>query len=407
MNARTYACEVLYRVIYENSYASLLMRSMPEDFSAEDRGLISEIVYGTLRNCSLLELQWSDLAQGRVRSRTRVLLNAAVYQLKFMDRIPSYAVISESVSAAKKQEKGFVNAVLRAVDRRPLRHAEGEWPQKDAIETSHPVFLLKLWEKQYGRETAEKILAADQERPVVYGRLNTLKADDSFFHAEGIERLENDCFIWNGNLAASSWLKDGTVLIQSRTSQRVIPLLDAKPGMRVLDVCAAPGTKTQQIACAMKNMGEIVAGDLYPERVKLIDQLMKRTGATIVRAAVRNAEKRDETMTGRFDRVLVDAPCSGLGDLSHKPEIRLHVSPESIDELTGIQARILAASASCVKPGGVLVYSTCTLNRKENERQIRMFLEENHGFSLLEEHTFFPFELKSDGFYAAKLVRVI
>ena len=405
MNVRSYAEDILYRVIYEGGYASLLMRRMPESFSREDRALISEIVYGTLRNRNLLEYQWKDLTNGRVRPHTAVLLDLSVYQLQFMDRIPAYAVISEAVEAASKRDRGFVNAVLRAVQKRGRTEPEGEWPAKEAILYSHPEFLLRMWEKQYGRDTALKIVQADQERPVVYGRLNTLKADRQFFEQPGITVMEDDCFVSDETLTGSQFLQDGIVLIQSRTSQRVIRLLDAQPGMRVLDACAAPGTKTQQIACEMKNRGEIIAGDCYEERVGLIGQLMERTGVSIVKPVVRDAAVSHPEDLAAYDRVLADVPCSGLGDLSHKPEIRFHVSPETLDEIVSLQKTILEQSAACVRPGGILVYSTCTLNRKENEGQVRAFLAGHASYELLEEHTIFPFELKSDGFYAAKIRR--
>ncbi len=405
MNTRSYAVSILYRVIYEGSYASILMRSMPSSFTKEDRGLVSEIVYGTLRNLSLLELQWKSLVKSRVRRNTAVLLDLSVYQLFFMSKIPSYAVISEAVECAAKRDQSFVNAILRAVQKRGMIHAEGAWPAREAVEYSHPEFILRMWEKQYGKETALKIAEYDQCRPVVYGRLNTLKAADAFYAIPGITRLEGDCFRYDGNLVNTPWLKDGTVLIQSRTSQKTAELLDAQPGMRVLDVCAAPGTKTQQIACRMQNKGEITAGDYYPDRVALIQELMERTGTTIVHPVVRDATVMRNEDANAYDRVLADVPCSGLGDLSHKPEIRLHVTPERLDELTALQNTILKVSAACVKPGGILVYSTCTLNRKENENQVKQFLAEHSEYELLEAHTMFPYEENSDGFYAAKILR--
>ena len=405
MNARSYACDILYRVIYEGGYASLLMRQMPDSFSAEDRSLITEIVYGTLRNLTLLEYQWRDLAHGRVRRNTAVLLNLSVYQLQYMDRIPQYAVINEAAEAAAKRDRGFVNAVLRRVAERGPQVPEGEWPAREAVLYSHPEFLLRMWEKQYGRKTAEQIAEYDQKRPVVYGRINPLKTDADFRTSEGITMLEDDCFIYDGNLIGTPWLNEGKILIQSRTSQQVIRNLDAQPGMKVLDVCAAPGTKTQQIACAMRNQGSIRAGDVYEERVGLIRQLMERTGVSIVSAAVRDAAVPHEEDIGAYDRVLADVPCSGLGDLSHKPEIRFHVTPQMLDEIVTLQETILKESARCLKPGGILVYSTCTLNRKENEGQVRKFLAADADFELLEEHTLFPFEEDSDGFYYAKIIR--
>ena len=197
----------------------------------------------------------------------------------------------------------------------------------------------------------------------------------------------------------------GVYYMQEPSAMAVAALSGIKPGMRVLDACAAPGTKTQQIAMLMNNQGEIIANELHAHRTKLIDELMERTGVSIVQSRSGDASVYDETQKESYDRVLLDVPCSGLGDLSHKPEIRWHLKPEDIDEITKIQAEILEANAPYVKQGGILVYSTCTLNRKENENRIRAFLKEHNEFELCEEHTFFPFVTKSDGFYCAKMLK--
>ena len=174
MNGREYALQVLYRVNYEGAFASLLMRTMPKELSIEDRHLASEIVYGTLRNYTMLEYQWKDLASKSVRPKSAVLLNLSVYQLQYMDRIPPYAVIHEAVELASQRDRGFINALLRKVLDRGVRCPEGDWPTKEAIETSHPELILRMWEKQYGKETALRIAEVDQQRPVLYGRWNSL-----------------------------------------------------------------------------------------------------------------------------------------------------------------------------------------------------------------------------------------
>lgn len=406
MNARETAVNIVYRVLYEGGYASLLLRQIPKDCPKEDRGLISEIVYGTLRNRSLLELQLKDLAKKRVRPKTAALLDVSLYQLYFMDRIPAYAVIDEAVRLAAKQEKGFVNAVLRrASERDPVQPRE-EGLEGIAVRTSHPLFLLKLWSAQYGEETAKAIAEHDQLPSKVYARRNPLKIGREALEAAGFSFLEGECCVYEGDLLSSGYLERGEVIIQDRASQMVAPLLDAKPGMKVLDVCAAPGTKTQQTACLMNNEGQIHAHDLYPERIKLIDALMARTGVSIVKASVHDALTPLEKQ-GSYDRILIDAPCSGLGDLSHKPEIRWHVTPESLDELVALQKKILEVNAPYLKPGGRLVYSTCTLNRKENEGMIAAFLKTHPDFSILSEKTVFPMEYDSDGFYMAALTRTL
>ena len=405
-SARAYAWKALNRIILEHGYASLILRGM-EGYSREDRSLISEIVYGTLRNYTRLSYQWEDLAS-HVKRKTAVLLNMSVYQLFFLDRIPDYAVINEACSLVSEKEKGFVNAVLHKVQKRgmiaPEFHDELE---RMAFETSHPLWLLKLWSAHYGMENAVKIAEADQQRPIVYGRRNPLKISrEELFSDRKVHFLEADCFTYDGILTETSWFDEGKVLIQDRASQAVGRLLEAEPGMCVLDACAAPGTKTQEIASEMKNQGMITALDLHEERVKLIEQLMVKTGVSIVSCRAADASKPIMGMEPEsMDRILVDAPCSGLGDLSHKPEIRMHVTPESLDELTKLQASILENAAAYLKKGGSMLYSTCTLNRKENENQVNTFLKRHPEFERISEKTWFPYELESDGFYAAVLTK--
>ena len=387
MSVRAEVLNILERVFRQHGFASLLLRKA--DISKEEMGLASEIVYGTIRNKTLLEEQWRPFTK-HVKPRVAALLNMSVYQLLFLDSIPSYAVIFEAVELAGKSEREFVNAVLRKVQAQGLKKPEGNTIEELAVLTSHPLWILQLWKAHYGFETMKEIALHNQEPSLVYGRVNTLKCKKTdIAQIPDVRMLEDDCFFYAGVLQRTELFLKGMVLIQDRHSQKVVRKLDVLPGMQVLDACAAPGTKTQQIACLMKNQGKIVATDLYEARCNLIDEL---------------------TITGKFpkesfDRILIDAPCSGLGDLSHKPEIRWHLEPTSIDELVHTQEAILDANADYLRVGGILVYSTCTLNRKENEQQIKKFLVKHTNYVLLEEETLFPMADDADGFYYAKLKR--
>ncbi|MBQ3272809.1 MAG: 16S rRNA (cytosine(967)-C(5))-methyltransferase RsmB [Solobacterium sp.] len=406
-NPRKIALDALYRVIHQNGYANLILRRA-NDLSQADQALVSALVYGTLRNYLWLEYQWRGYAEKKVRPQTAVLLDMSVFQLLYLQKIPAYAVLSEAVELAAERDRKFVNAILRQVERNGVRPApDGDPLKKAALETSHPEWLLRLWAAHYGEADALAIAAHDQTSAGVYGRINRLRISPQELqeHPE-VTMLENDCFRYSGVLSRTPWFRDGQVIIQDRAAQLIPYFLDVKPGMNVLDLCAAPGTKTQQIAVLMENQGELTANDVNPGRVKLIEQLMEKTGVGICRTTVQDASVPvPEWQREGFDRVLADAPCSGLGDLRHKPEIRLHVTPESIDELVRLQQRILDCSADYVRPGGILVYSTCTLNRKENENQVRSFLQRHPGFVLNKEKTCLPQELDSDGFYMAQLTR--
>lgn len=397
MSARKTILNILVRVMHEHGYASLIMRNMKAD--EKDIPFISETVYGTIRNYTLLEYQWRSFAS-KARPRTALLLDMSIYQLFFMN-VPAYAAVNEAVDLAGEKEKKFVNAILRRVQDQGL-----VIPDDPCIRYSHPEWIMGLWKAHYGEETALKIAAHDQEKSVSYGRLNTLlMSRKELEEDEGVHMLSGTCFRYDGNLASSKMFKEGKVLIQDRSSQEVVSHLEAAAGMRVLDACAAPGTKTQQIAMLMNNEGEIIAGELHAHRSSLITQLMERTGVSIVKAAVMDASAGNQFEEESFDRILIDAPCSGLGDLSHKPEIRWHLRPDDIDEITKTQKAILNANAQYLKKGGILVYSTCTLNRKENEKQIASFLALHDDYALAEEKTLFPHEMDADGFYYAKLTR--
>jgi len=199
--------------------------------------------------------------------------------------------------------------------------------------------------------------------------------------------------------------KDGMVVIQDVNSAETVKYLDCKKDMKVLDACASPGTKSQEIAMYMENKGELIACDLYEHRVKLIDELMARCGVDICKSMVNDATNDKEEWHEYFDRILLDAPCSGLGDLRHKPEIKLHLKPENIDEIVKTQESILNTCSKYLKKDGIMVYSTCTLNKKENEKQVQKFLNNHTDYELLEEKTIFPFENGGDGFYMAKIRR--
>ncbi len=403
MNVRQYAYSVLENVILQDGYASLLLRKN-NDLSTTDMALASEIVYGTLRWWDYLEYQWKDFVKGKTKSKVAIVLNMSVYQLQYLDRIPSYAIIHEGVNLVGKSEKGFVNAILRKVaERGKIEVDTNDELQKISIETNHPEWLVRLWKSQYGEEVAYKICKHDQERPIVYGRVNPLKIDPTMFLAkDGIHQIEDTCFTYDGVITSLPEFERGEVLIQARSSQRIVNYLDLKDDMNVMDVCSAPGTKTQQIAVQLHNTGHIDAFDLHAHRVELIQSLMKQTGVTNVQATSRDA-RTPLVHPKQYDRILIDAPCSGLGDLSHKPEIRRHVTPESLDEIIQLQKDILEMNVQYLKDEGILVYSTCTLNKKENEKQIAALLARHPELQLIQEKTFFPFDLASDGFYVAQI----
>ena len=396
MKSREYVLDILYRVFKDNAYASILLRKIDDD----SIGFISEVVYGTLRNYSLLEYQWKDLAK-KTDLKTSLILDVSVYQLFLMDNVPEYAVINEAVELANKHQKGFVNAILHKVIERGFIHSDDL-----SVEMSHPEWLIKLWIAHYGEDITKQILEKDNDRATVYARINTLKiTKEELEKNSDITFIDDICFISKTPIASMEEFKERKVIIQDINSQKVVKFLPLKEGDRVLDLCSAPGTKSEQIAEVLKDNGEIIACDLYEHRCKLIDQLMDKCGVTSVKSMVNDATVANFEEES-FDCILMDVPCSGLGDLAHKPEIKWHTTSNDLDEIINIQASILENNWKVVKKEGYIVYSTCTLNKKENDKQISSFLSKHEEMKLIKDETIFPFMNNGDGFYVALMQRI-
>lgn len=394
MNERKTALDILYRVFHEDAYASLLLKKETEGNIA----FVSHLVYGVIRNRTYLEYQWKQYAK-HTKLKNTLIIDIGVYQLFFMDQ-KEYAAINETVELANQNDRNFVNAILRRVQK------EGRKDSTDlSVQYSHPQWMIDMWNAHYGKEVTEKILQADQKIPQVYGRINPLKMTKERLQQDpSVHFIDDFSFTMDAPLQHSSYFQNGEVLIQNPSSLCPCFALDVKDDMKVLDCCGAPGTKTQLLGALMHNTGKITACDLYEQRVKLIEDLMVKCNTGNVETKVCDASVPSFEEES-FERILCDVPCSGLGDLSHKPEIRWHLKPEDIDSITQIQEKILNNVSTYLKKEGILVYSTCTLNRKENTSQIKKFLNTHEDFSLLEEKTIFPFEKNHDGFYIAKLVK--
>ncbi len=402
MSVRKIAFECLKQVFLEKKYANLVLREALNQVDVKERGKITQIVYGTLRNYRYCRFQWEHFSKKKTQDKAAILLDMSVYQLFMMKNEPDYAVVNEAVNLADKSMKGFVNAVLHQVVRQKEINCDDI-----SIQTSHPKWMYNLWSAHYGKDIARRICEENQKEAEVQGRINTLKITKEELQKEkDIHFIDDEAFTADFNLIHHDYFKEGKIIIQDYSSQQVVNYLDTHPNMKVLDCCAAPGTKTSQIAMKMKNEGEIFAGDIHEHRVTLLNELMDKLGVKIVKGKVWDATNLEKEFDeNSMDRILADVPCSGLGVLKRKPEIKWVCTPESIDEICKIQKEILKTVSKFLKPGGILVYSTCTLNKKENEKQIQSFLEENKDFECIEEKTIFPYEGIGDGFYIAKMVK--
>lgn len=373
--ARQVAFDVLHRV-EDGAYASDLLLDASMGLESRNAGLAVEIVFGTLRFQAQLDYLMEYYSQRntlRLDPEVRIALRMGIYQLRYLERIPRHAAVGESVELVKRARKrsaaGLVNAILRKVTRDPV-----VWPDR-AIRLSHPEWLLTGWERQFGRETAERIAEAFLRPPETFVRIGA--------HAPGGPELEPADI--PGGYRVTGTTPPGA-RIQDIGSQSIIPLLDLKPGMRLLDLCAAPGNKTAQ---ALESGVRVIASDIRISRLRALD------GMGCERLVLDAA--RPLPFRGRFPRILVDAPCSGTGTLGRNPEIKWRLRPRRVAELGRLQASILRNALSALASGGVLVYSTCSLEREENEAVI----EEILGSSPVRLHRRIPGVQPGDGFFAA------
>ena len=435
INPREVAAEAMVQILAEGAYNNTALRRLLRQngaMSQQDRAFVTEIVNGTLRNIYYVDYvidQFSNTKLSKIKPWLLAVLRTAVYQMLFMD-VPDNAACNEAVKLARKKGfhglTGFVNGVLRNF----LRHRETmPWPETGveglAVRYSCPAHWITFWQKAYGEDFCHHLLESLTHQPFLYGRVNSLRGSVEDFIEKAAEtgmkvtpvesvpgavRLEH-----TGSVAEHPLYQQGWFHVQDLSSQVCVLQGALRPGMQVVDVCAAPGGKTFTAGEWMENQGTLFAYDLYKGKVGLIRSGAERLELTCVQAAVRNAE------TPAFspepaDVVFCDAPCSGLGILRRKPEIR-YKKPESLEELPGLQKRILQESAKLVKPGGRLVYSTCTLNPHENGEVAEDFLKNHPEFTPIPvripegmsrcieepEHqlTMTPFSCGTDGFFVA------
>jgi 16S rRNA (cytosine967-C5)-methyltransferase len=344
-----------------------------------------------------------------------------LYQIIYMNSVPDYAAVNETVGMAKKfapGRDGFINGVLRQY-LRDREYIELPDKKKDlseylSVNYSYDKWIVDMWREDFGDEEAERLLAAGDVTPPLTIRVNTLKTDSENLKTRLEKRdwkVSDGKFpgrslnIEGGAVISSTLYENGLFSVQDDAAIEVVNVLGAQPGETIIDVCAAPGGKTGAIAEDMQNIGKIVAIDLYKRKLKLIEDQMGRLGITIVDTRDWDSTVPISELNDKADRVIVDAPCSGLGTVRHKPEIKYKEWGSSLETLPRKQLDILTASASYVRPGGVLVYSTCTISKRENEQVIRAFLKASPGFERIEAKQLLPDRDGTDGFYICKMQR--
>lgn len=440
--AREAALRALLRVESQGAYSNLALDHLLSGVAMEprDRSLATTIFYGVLERRITLDYvigRFSSIPLEKISMTALELLRIGVYQILYLDKIPASAAVNESVNLAKtcgaKRASGFINAVLRNFVRGGGKLPAFE-PGADplfrlSVEYSCPEWIISLWNRAYGEQTALRLLESMTKKPDLYARVNNTRTGEE----QLIERLRGEGIgavpaPWPDHairldkgteLADSGCYRDGLFHIQDLSSQILCALVDPKPGETVVDVCSAPGGKAFTLAEQMGDHGKVFAYDKYPKRTGLIREGASRLSLSSITAGVRDAAEPKESPEPA-DRVLCDVPCSGLGVLRRKPEIRFK-SPEPIDSLPDLQYLILCKSSGLVRKGGVLFYSTCTLNPAENGAVADRFLKSNKEFELLplalpqmfrcvveepeNQMTFLPHAHGTDGFFVAAFRR--
>jgi 16S rRNA (cytosine967-C5)-methyltransferase len=398
--ARLCAFEILRRVEEEGAFASVLLAETDQEMLASDRALCYELVLGVLRRQLWLDHlieHYAGRAPSRLDAPVRRALRLGLYQLRFLTRVPPSAVVNESVNLAYRSRvssaAGFINAVLRRATKEP--HYDPAKILTDplerlSVETSHPRWLIERWTNAFGWDATEEFAHANNETPPVAFRVVEARAKDrdvlEELRAAGGEVspsliVQGAWRIQGAGTRLRELAQDGLIYVQDEASQLVAQSLDAKACERVLDVCAAPGSKTTYIADRAERLKVIVAGDLYEHRLRAVLESAGRQGVRSVRCVAYDATRALPFAEGSFDRVLVDAPCTGTGTLRRNPEIRWRISERDIRDLSLRQRAILQSASRMLRPnGGRLVYSTCSVEPEENESVVASFLKENGSF---------------------------
>ena len=451
---RMQAWSLLRRIEHSQAYADLLLEhtfSSHPRWRPLDRSFLQELVLGTLRWRARLDFaihRATKSPEKKIEPRLLDLLRTGAYQILFMDRVPHFAAVNESVRLAKAifgndKISGYTNAVLRSIARNKNQESfppfESQPIESIAEALSHPRWMVERWVREFGPEIARKICATNNLRPPFTVRVNTLKTSretlQGRFAAAGIDSFltpfspEGLVLRQSPSLPADPLFREGFYFVQDEASQIISHLINPQPGERVLDACAAPGGKSTHMAQLMEDRGQIISLDLHASKVDMIRKNCKRLGISMIQT-FRVDASQPLPFSGKmtFDRILVDAPCTGLGTLHRHPEAKWRQKPQDVQRLQRLQAALLENVCSCLKPGGVLIYSTCTMTPEENDFVVDVFLNNHKDFYLQDlrlvvPKSFHPLigergllrtypgmttpkdNYRLDGFFAARMIR--
>lgn len=412
---RKTALEALERFRRDGAWSRQVLNALTRKNNLDERdsALAARLFYGTLQNLAFCDMCISRFAKGKLEPKVRDILRLGCYQILFMDRIPVSAAVSQSVQLCRKagydRAAGLVNAVLRRLGekRSEMFEVSGAGTTEYlSVKYSHPHWLVEELVALRGYDAAEAVLRSNNEPAPVFVQTNTLKTTPEELCQLLSGRLHDTipgCLILDrpGNFTNTDAFRNGLFYVQDPAARSMVMIAEPKPGMRVLDTCAAPGGKSFAAAIAMNNCGEIHSRDISDSKLNLVMDGADRMELTIIDCEAGDAR---DICGGDYDIVLADVPCSGLGVIRKKPDIRYRTK-EELDRLPELQEELLEAVSTAVKPGGVLVYSTCTWRKTENEDVVNRFLTSNPAFTKDMERTFWPDTDGTDGFYVCRMTR--
>lgn len=409
--------DALYSILIDKAYSNIAINHALKKHEVYSKKYVRNVVKGVLRYLLLLDYYIDSLSKKGIKSiknRDLLLIRIGMYEILFLDGVPDYATVNQIVVMAKKKCKGrekFINGILRTFIRTKdeIKLPVGENAAISVIE-SFPIHLVEMFIKQYGKDNAIKIIKGLNETPQLTLRYNRLKTNrekliDELEGLEPSEMTDLTIIAKNSEIISSEQYKKGMFSVQGEASVMAILSFDLEPNSKVLDMCAAPGGKTTCMAEIMNNVGSITACDIYEHRLRLVENECERLSIEIVDTKNMDGSVYDSNYEECFDYVLADVPCSGLGVIGKKPEIKYNCSIKEMKELPEIQYNILLNAGKYVKKNGYVMYSTCTLNKEENEKVVDRFLKNNNEFKVVEINTTLPYNGKVDGFFYCKIIK--
>ena len=417
MNVREVCYVTLNNIFKDKQYSNIALNDAIKTYELSnlDRGFLTNVIYGVLKKNIYLDYVIKTVAKDKkIKNNMRTLLKLGIYQILFMDKVPNYAVINEMVEICKNEmgidASKFLNAILRRVSKEKFEiDLDKDSDEYLSVRYSTPMYIIKMIGKHYGRENLIKYLEQNEQPSITTLRVNRSKTTKEEmlklpYFKEGL--LSEDGLIFTGDFPLSELkeLNECKVVIQDESSQMVAFLVDPKPGEKILDMTAAPGSKSFHMASLCPTC-KIEACDLYEHRINLLRNGAKRLGIHNIHSFAKDSTTLNEVFADEtFDKVLLDAPCSGFGVIGRKPDILIQNKQESLDEIIKLQKDLIDVAVKLVKKNGYLIYSTCTLNKKENDLQVDYIVSK--GYKLIFKKTIMNYEYHSDGFFMAKLERI-